>query len=527
MNCFVFEKLRESLRSLPCGLKLLASLAAGIVMVPAMPPFGLWPLLLAGFPVFYVLLFSLRPGWRAFLAGWLFGFGYFAAGLYWIGNALLVPGNEFKWVWPLAIAGLPALLAFFTAFAAWGARRYGGDGTRAASYLAFCAAFGLLEWLRGWVFTGYPWNLYGYTWFNLLPVAQAAAFIGAYGLTLLTVMWAALPGYLWLSPRPCGAKFRTAALALVSFGLVLAFGFVRLDLHPTALRDNIVVRAVQPNIAQEDKWNPRKAVDNFQRQLMLSAPAAANADKTTVLVWPETAVPFYIMNDISAQAALRTLLAEYEMPVYLITGLLRAQPGATEKDSKFFNSLVVLNREGQMLGTYDKSHLVPFGEYIPFQKYVPFGPFVQFSGFEPGAGPQTMDVQGLPGFSPLICYEVIFPGGVTGHGKRPEWLVNITNDAWYGDSPGPRQHFAMAEFRAIEEGVPVVRAANTGISGVIDPVGRVIHKAPLMTENNDDVALPAPIQAAPPYARWGNLIFMGMLITLMGCTIVLRRVSEV
>ncbi|MBU0800216.1 MAG: apolipoprotein N-acyltransferase [Alphaproteobacteria bacterium] len=496
-------------------LKMLVALVAGAVMVPAMPPYGLWPLLLVGFTTFYVLLSTLS-GWRAFAAGWAFGFGYFACGLYWIANALMVPGNDYAWVYPFAIAGLPAVLAIFTAVAAVLARRFAPAGTF-AGFLIFCVAFGGMEWLRGHLFTGYPWNLYGYTWAALLPVAQLASLGGAYFLTLVTIIWAALPGYALLAaPRHAA---RALIVGVLSFGLVIAFGFIRMDMHPTILRHDILVRAVQPNIAQEDKWNPRKAYENFDRHLVLSEPKAENRDKTTILIWPETAVPFYMMNDPSARVMLRTVMEGYEMPVYLVTGLLRrdSMAGAADDDAKFYNSLVVLNSEAENLAIYDKAHLVPFGEYIPFQKFMPFGPFVQFSGFVAGDGPRTLSVQALPPFSPLICYEVIFPGAATDRtsADRPQWLVNITNDAWYGDSMGPRQHFIMTVFRAIEQGVPVVRAANTGISGVVDPVGRVIHKASLFTENDANVPLPAPLDRPTLFSRYTDILFFLTLATML------------
>lgn len=513
------------IRELRFPLKLIVALLAGLIMVPAMPPYGLWPLLLAGFGLFYILLADER-GLRAAALGWCFGFGYFGAGLTWIANALLVPGNDYAWVYPLAIAGLPALLAFFTAFAAWLARYKQPDAATIGGWLWFCAAIGIGEFLRGHVFTGYPWNMYGYAWAGFLPVAQVAALGGSYLLTLVTILWAAVPGYALLAPR--AAALRVAVLAFVSFGLVVAAGAVRLDLNQTILREDIVVRAVQPNIAQEDKWNPRKAPENFGKHLLLSQPAKdEEGNKTTILIWPETAVPFYMMNDTSAQAMLRSVLADYDMPVYLVTGLLRreAEAGAPPEAEKYFNSLIVLNREAEPLAVYDKARLVPFGEYIPFQKYVPFGPFVQFSGFEAGAGPATLGIQSLPPFTPLICYEVIFPGQITDRGgkQRPEWLVNVTNDAWYGDSAGPRQHFAMAIFRAIEEGVPAVRSANTGISGVIDGTGRVLQKIPLFTENSQSVPLPKPLARPTLFSRGGNWIFLGLWLALAVVAIALNR----
>jgi apolipoprotein N-acyltransferase len=491
-----------------------AALCAGTLMVAALPPFNFWPSMFAGFSLFYVLLSRTRTARGAFACGWMFGFGYFAAGLWWIANALLVDGNDFRWVWPFAIAGLPALLAFFPALACAACARFAGKN-KLAGFLAFVAAFACSEWLRGHIFTGFPWNLYGYAWSGWLAMAQIVSVGGSYFLTLLTLFWAALPGFLFVWDAPRRKKIILLSIGVVTFACTVLFGYIRLAHYTTAYDDAITIRPVQANIPQADKWNPDKVAENLNKMLALSLPDPKKTEPPlTLVIWPETALEFYVLANENARALIRETLGHYKNKVYLITGLLRREPGMGGKH-RYFNSLVILDRDLNLRAVYSKSHLVPFGEYIPFQDIIPMKPFVAFQGFTSGDGIASMSVDGVPSFSPLICYEVIFPGAVIGK-ERPDWMVNVTNDAWYGDSPGPRQHFAMTRFRAIEEGLPLVRSAETGISGVIDPMGRVIYQAPLNTKDARNVSLPRPLPVATLYARIGfrdALFFICLLLT--------------
>ena len=490
----------------------LASLLIGAAMVPAMPPWNLWPCAFVGFSLFYLLLSRVQTRRGAVLYGWLFGFGYFGVGLYWIANALLVPGNPFKWFWPLTIAGLPALLAWFPAFGAVLCQRY--PRQRLAGYLSFVAAFGLSEWLRGHILSGYPWNSYGYAWASWLSVAQTAAFGGTYFLTLLTVAWASLPGFLWLWHAPRRPRLLLALVAILSFGVCWTFGAWRLAHHPTVFNDRVALRPVQADISQADKWNPAKAGENLKRELDLSLPDDADHAATTVLIWPETALDQDAMSYPQVTGALRDLLRLYPGDVYLMTGMLRWNTDAQGHEHNF-NSFVVFDKKLQSLAIYNKSHLVPFGEYIPLQNILHMKPFVRFDGFDTGNGPQTFAISGLPAFTPLICYEVIFPGGVIAReGSRPAWLINITNDAWYGDSPGPPQHFAQAQFRAIEEGVPIVRAAATGVSGVVDSYGRVLARLPVGVAGTPTVHLPTPASEPTLYSRLHDIFVLVSILLI-------------
>ncbi|MBI4031785.1 MAG: apolipoprotein N-acyltransferase [Proteobacteria bacterium] len=486
-------------------------LLAGAAMVPAMSPWNLWPFLFMGFSVFYILLSKAGKMRDAFIGGWLFGFGYFAAGLWWIANALLVPGNEFLWVWPLAIAGLPALLSFFPAIACLAVMRLAAL-KHYSGFFFFVAAFSLAEWLRGHLFTGYPWNSYGYAWGGWLPMAQSAAFGGLYFLTLLTVFWSALPGFLLVSENPKKIKYALAALAVIAAIANYASGEYRLRQPLPEPAKNFYIHIVQPNIPQADKWDGAKAGENLSQHLSLSFPHEnETAETTTLIVWPETALSWRAMEHENAVTAIKDVLGLYKGKVYLVTGMLRYEPGpgGGEEGEKYFNSIAVFNRDLSMTAVYDKSHLVPFGEFIPLQKYVPFGPFVQFTGFATGPGPQTISLPDLPPFSPLVCYEIIFPGAVVGKTSgRPHLIVNVTNDAWYGDSPGPRQHFMQTRFRAIEEGLPIVRSANTGISGMIDAYGRAVATIGINSEGVLSYIMPAPAIRTTFYSIYGDTTFL-------------------
>lgn len=518
----------EKLKSLPWQARAALSFCAGALAVPALPPFNLWLCMLLGFSLFYVLLADVKTARGGFGFGWCFGFGYFGAGLWWIANALLVDGNEFRWVWPLAIAGLPALLAIFTA-AGCAAFVRAADRKTLGGFLIFLAALMASEWLRGHAFTGFPWNLYGVIWSTWPAMMQPVALTGSYALALLTLAVTAAPGFLLIWPAPRRHKIAvTAALAILFTGHAV-YGSVRLSHAKAEFSDTVGVRPVQPDITQEDKWNPEKAGTNLFSLLSLSAAPASEAQMpVTLIVWPETALTYHMLEDDGVRAALKQALAAYDGAAYLITGLLRYDPGMGGSADRYFNSLAVLDKNLNVMATYDKSHLVPFGEYVPLQKWLRFGPFVQMEGFTPGSGLTALAPSAdIPAFSPLICYEVIFPHAVVpGGGDRPGWMVNLTNDAWYGDSPGPYQHFAQTRFRAIEEGMPLIRSANTGISGVIDPWGRVLSRAGLYEKTARTLALPRALPGGTLYGRFGDGPFFLMLILLLTAGLSVKKAHK-
>lgn len=465
---------------------------AGWIAAFAMPPVSLWPCMFVGLSALYILYSRTTSGPQAFAAGFFFALGYFVTGLWWIGNALLVEGNEFAWVWPISVIGLPTLLGLFTGTYLACARMIAAPNT-VKGFLAFVFFLTFSEWARGHAFTGFPWNLYGYVWADHLAMAQATHFIGAYGLTLVSILWAALGGFLYLSPLKSKTKIATATAAILSLVIVYAGGQARLSNNETELDMTNGLVVVQPNIPQDMKWDPVALQNNFEKIVSLSRGAtfASPQPKNIFVVWPETAISPTVYTVPENMESISAMLNSYTASnAYLVTGVLLRR-GETKEDMSFSNSVTILDKTMAALDTYDKSHLVPFGEFIPFQKWIPLKPVVAFKGFEPGKGAKTIQSKDIPPFSPLICYEVIFPDDVTGK-PRPQWIVNVTNDGWYGDSAGPYQHFAQTRLRAIEEGLPVVRSANTGISGIIDPYGRVIDQADIFHEAAIVSYLPKP-----------------------------------
>ena len=496
------------IKTLPFLLRLFLCLISGMLIAAALAPVYFTIGALIGFSLFYLLLstFSARA---AITAGWLFGFGYHAIGLYWIGNALLVEGNDYAWAWPLAVAGLPALLAFFTAAGAYAFQRF-AKADHISGFILFIAIFSAAEYLRGTLFTGFPWNLYGYIWGDNIAIMQFASFGGVYGLSLLTIFWCSCIGFLLLSSMKALKAVAFLCITFVSFSALSFLGSARIANQPNTYHEDITLKVVQPNIAQKDKWDPNQANGIFNHFLKLSkTDASSPEDQKTVIIWPETATRSYIVDHPDYKEALHNALPSNG---YLLTGYLNRK--TKDDDVTFNNSLAVFNNDVELLDIYHKSHLVPFGEYIPFQKWIPLAPVTRFKGFQSGNGPQTL-TSDLPPFSPLICYEIIFPSHVTNSQNKPQWIVNVTNDGWYGQSSGPYQHLVQTRFRAIEEGIPVVRSANTGISAVIDGYGRTLQSLPLEKQGVITSQLPLPIAGNTIFSQCGNWLFLTALLSLL------------
>ncbi len=470
----------------------------------AMGPLYLWYNLVIALSFLWVVFtsFSEDARWKSFACGWAFGFGYFVYSLYWIGNALLVDGNPYQWVYPLAVCGLPAGLAIFHGLATY-ATRWIHAGRAFLSYIVFLISFMAVEYLRGNILTGFPWNLFGMAWTSHLPMLQILSVGGIYLLTFLSIFIMSAPGFAFVGTSKKLVRFGVLALAIgLTIGLYI-FGLHRLSQHPTQYRDDVIVQLMQPNIPQSEKWDNNLMWDNFRISLNLlrrdSDLHSKNPNAVRVLVMPETAMTYHHLNADAGRDSLKGALGHFKEKTYLLSGaLLKDKNG-------WHNSLIALNQNAEMVYQFDKFHLVPFGEYIPFQKYIPISSVTSFTGFVEGDGPHTALIDGVPPFSPLVCYEVIFPGHVTtDNPERPQWIVNVTNDGWYGLSPGPFQHMAQAIYRAIEEGVPVVRSANTGISTVIDPYGRIVSLIPLGSRYTEDTFLPEPAPEQPLYSRYKN-----------------------
>ncbi|MCA6126095.1 apolipoprotein N-acyltransferase [Bradyrhizobium sp. WSM 1704] len=505
------------------------ALAAGALSALAMAPFNAWPVLFLTFSVAVWLIDGAAAGrWRgvpaAAWSGFWFGLGYFVPGLYWIGYAFFVDAQTFAWLTPFAVLGLPAYLALFTALGFALARLiWPRDASRV---LALAVSLTISEWLRGHVLTGFPWNAFGYALSEPLALAQTASLIGLWGMTFLTVAIFASPAVLIDGFSRGRRPWLATVMAVAALAAMLAFGAVRLSLSPTQMVANVKLRIMQPDLQQDAKFNYAAKAAVMQKYLTLSdrasGPHSTGVADANILIWPESAFPFFLTREADAMAQIADLLPRGTV---LITGSVRAPDlPAGVRVTRAYNSIYVIDHDGSVLSVYDKLHLVPFGEYLPFQQWMEKLGFMQLTkvvgGFIPGTVRKPLDVPNAPRALPLICYEAIFPANVVERDDRPGWIINLTNDGWFGISTGPYQHLQQARMRSIEEGLPMVRAANTGISAVIDPLGRTVAQLGLGVEGVLDAGLPAAI-APTIYARIGNI--PAAVIVFVAFAIVLRQ----
>jgi apolipoprotein N-acyltransferase len=502
---------------------------AGAASALAMAPFNAWPVLLLTIPVLVWLVDGSASGrWSgattAAAAGWCFGFGYFLAGLYWVGYAFLVDAKTFGWLLPVAVAGLPAYLALYTALGLAAARLIWVRGPERV--LALAATLSAAEWLRGTLLSGFPWNTFGYALSQPLALAQSVSLVGIWGLTFLTLAIFATPAVFVDDPVDTPHPRRPLLIGAMLLAAFTSYGAVRLATHPTEYVPGVKLRIMQPNLQQDEKFNYSAKAQVLEKYLRLSdratGPQSNGVRDVTLLIWPESAFPFFLTREPDMLAQIAAFLKPNTV---LITGAVRAAPTpANARVVRAYNSVYVIDHDGSISGIYDKVHLVPFGEYLPLQPLLERLGLHQLTrmvgGFQSGDRRRTMDVPGAPKVLPLICYEAIFPGAAVPRGERPGWLVNVTNDGWFGISSGPYQHFQQARMLAIAEGLPLVRAANTGISAVVDPFGRTIRSLPLGAEGVLDSSLPRAI-APTPFARFGSYVFV--LFLLISLLIVGRR----
>jgi apolipoprotein N-acyltransferase len=506
----------------------LIAFAAGGLSALAMAPFNAWPILFLTFPTLVWLIDGAGESrWGGLAAaaaiGWWFGFGYFLAGLYWIGYAFLVDAPDFGWLLPIAVIGLPAVLAVYTALGVALARLLWTRG--ALRIVALGVALTASEWLRGHLFTGFPWNAFGYALTAPLALAQAASLFGIWGLTFIAIAVFASPATLGDDPSETTRPRLPLTVGLIVLAALGGFGAWRLAHNPTRLVDGVHLRIMQPNLQQDVRFNYSAKQDVMDRYIALSNRASGSQAQgmgdTTQLIWPESPFPFFLTREADALAQITNLLQQGSV---LITGAIRLADPDHPAQSGVYNSIYVVDHSGSVAAVYDKVHLVPFGEYLPFERILErFGLeelTEQRGGFLAGDRHRLIAVPGAPIALPLICYEVIFPGEVMPPGKRPGWIVNVTNDGWFGISTGPYQHFQQARVSAIELGLPLARAANTGISAVVDPVGRIVNSLPLGAEGVFDSPLPRAI-GAPIYARVGDA--PAFIIMLMALIAVVRR----
>jgi len=497
-------------------------MVAGTVAALAMPPLGFWPLLLVTIPLALFALegFERRFKLQSFFLGWSFGFGYFIVALHWIGFAFLVDQEDYLWMMPFAVGGLAAAMAVYWGLAFLcvtlsGLRRF-------PAALVFALSLSLFEWLRGILFTGFPWAAPGLAGDGMGAVAQTAAIWGMPGLTVFILLWSAVWPFVFDKHSP--RRHRLTALMIIAIlPLSWAWGSYRLQNAAVANVGGITLRIVQPNIPQSDKWRSENEAAIFDQLLEMSARASQDGKPVTLYIWPETAVPFLIDESVSARAKVAQLLGGSKT---LVTGTLRRERSITRhgESDNIYNSVLTFDGFGNVVAQYDKWRLVPGGEFLPFEwllEPLGFRRVVTVPGsFAAGRGPLSLAIPGAPSAGFSICYEAIFPDHFVDPQKRPGWLINVTNDGWFGNSTGPYQHLAQARMRAIEQGLPMVRAANTGISVVIDPYGRILSSLSLSQEGVLDSGLPQSLPSTF-FATYGQLIFFFALLLLCAFGIVL------
>ncbi len=455
---------------------------------------------------------------ESFFIGWWFGWGHFIAGLYWIGVAFTIDANAHAALIPIPTLILPACLAVFFGLSTVFTRFLNVNGL--IKILAFASIWTMLEYVRGILFTGFPWNLLGYAWGDILPIMQSVAFVGIYGLTFLTVLISSIPALLAereLSRRRKNIYILGDCLLLLA---VFGAGFMRLQapaLDPIA---DSALRIVQPNNDQKDKW---KSETRFSHVLRLKQFSQQDESPHRLLIWPETAVPFFITTDDRIRSYLQQLVPKEGA---IITGAPRKDPNAR----RYWNSVQALDENGAILGIYDKRHLLPYGEYLPLR------PFLKASGisalipaldtmsdfsFPDSGAKNVMSILDLPPFRTLICYEVTFPWEVRGADPF-EWILNVTNDAWFGNTSGPYQHFVISKTRAIEQGVSLIRSANKGVSAIVDGYGRIQQQLMPTQDGVLDGHIPSALVNRTLYSRFGEIIPL-MLCVISLIPAVIRR----
>jgi apolipoprotein N-acyltransferase len=509
------------------------ALLLGILSAFGFAPFHLWPLMLLAFGLLYLPLAKAQRGWQAALIGWSFGLGQFALGLDWIAKAFTYQANMPAWLGWVAVVLLSMYLAIYPALAAfaawWGTRRLGGGSATMA--LLFGAGWAVCEWLRATIFTGFPWNPVSVAMVDL-PLAQAARFTGTYALSGLVVASAGF--ILILAMRPKDSLTRktiaTAANIPAAIGLGLLVG---LYVVPALLRQfnpplpppfpkGPVVHIIQPNIDQGDRWDPSLAARHLALEQALSG---IPGDRPRLILWPESGIELNVLEDPAARAQLASILGPKDI---LMGGGDSPIRDRTGEEVEAGNSIFTIGSGGKLIARYDKAHLVPWGEYLPMR------PLMSAIGlsrlvpgaidFRPGPGPATIDVPGFGKVGMQLCYEIVFSGRVVNEAYRPDFIFAPSNDAWFGAS-GPPQHLAQARMRAIEEGLPIARATQNGISALIDADGRILHQIDAHQSGMIELPLPAP-RAPTIFSRIGNLAVALIALLLTGLAFAARRYKE-
>ncbi len=494
----------------------------GLLLAATFAPLHIVFLLPISFSGLLILLSYAQTRKQAFFIGWWFGWGQFIAGLYWIGIAFTIDAEAHAALIPLPTLGLPAVLAIFSGLATLATHLTKAKGL--CRILAFTGFWVLFEYGRGYIFTGFPWNLAGYSWGNILPMMQWVSYIGIYGLTLFTVLICSIPSL--LTDKSLKLRYKNSVIILdcLLLAAMLAIGYARIPTNPLPFLSDNIIRIVQPNILQAEKWKSAKRFSHIKKLTELSSQAATNPPRH--LIWPETAVPFFLTTDEQLKFYLLRIVPQMGT---LITGAPRKNPQTRE----YWNSVHVLEKSGDISGIYDKQHLVPYGEYMPLRNLMraigltSLIPVLdQMSDFslpaDPDSARKVLEIQDLGVARILICYEVAFPWEVASK-TQFDWILNVTNDAWFGNTSGPYQHLVTTRARAIEQGTSVVRAANSGISAIIDGYGRILQEIPLNQAGFIDGSIPEKIQSRTLYNQFGESIPLSLAIILVAFGFIKRR----
>ena len=458
--------------------------------------------LFISFPALLLILSKSKSYKQSFFIGWSFGFGFFLHGLYWISYALLVDENLFGWLVPFAVTLIPATLAIYIGITTLVVHPIRKKPLHLI--LCFTSSWVLIEILRTSLFTGFPWLALGYSLGGCLPMIQSASLFGVFGLSILILLVSTSP-FLLLGRTNKKLFLTYTLICIFLFTSNLGYGIWKLDANPTTFHPQ-KIRVVQPNIKQSLKWDENYRYANLQKLISLSK----SDGNPTYIIWPESALT-YSVEDQKTQELLKPIISQNS---FLLTGAINYKASL----NKIYVSLLAINSNGILEASYDKKHLVPFGEYIPFKEIIPGINKITdgLMDFSKGETEQNIisSLKG-PSFRTLICYEAFFPSEILEKAPNPDFLLNIINDAWYRESSGPFQHLEMARFRAIENGLPMVRVANTGISAILDTQGRMLKKLPLNTTGALESKLPKKELDLTAYSLYGNNIITFLLLSIL------------
>ncbi len=506
-------------------------LAAGLVAGTSVPPLFVLPALFLAMPIWVWALdgAETETGWRrlfgaAFQIGFCFGLGYFSFALHWLGSAFFVDGGFLLVVMPFAILALAAVMALFWGLASAAAHLVWSHSPLRLQALATIVA--AAEFIRGHILTGFPFDLVGYALTANEQMMQAANLFGIYGLTFVAILISMSPALIW----PADERSLTTRLApffgaLLLIAAQVGYGQQRLQSTEVPSRNDVQIRLVQPNIDQAVKWQAESREFTVDRLISLSEtqldPTDNGLEDVSILIWPEAALPFFLSEYPEALARFARMLPDDTL---LLTGAPRRDTLAQSD----FNSVMAINGEGEVIAAYDKQHLVPVGEFLPFKSFFAQFGLTQFvpglAGWTHGTTPRLMMPEGSPAFLALVCYEAIFSGDLGANAEQAEYILNVTNDGWFAGSIGPAQHFHHARLRAVESGLPMIRVANTGITALVDPLGRILGQVVPDQMGLLDGALPERLETTL-FQRWQHWPFFIALMLSAGLVLVAKRFS--